>query len=341
MSGLFIFAEAGKRLESLRHPAYLQDEKWSMAGRLVRAGLVFMSLVSLLITGSILTGGILGRPDNLLRMGMQSVPVIAAAAAMVFLFAQGGIDFSFMSAASLSCAIFAKLLQSGSPLPAAIAAGLAAAVFIGTLNGVIVGFVKVPGVIATLITGAIAQTTVSLILKGEFVRVQLDPDSIHVLMNVFGILSWVIALAAIALAILFSFVPLLTRKDSTDAPISYGAAGIRIGLPYLASSMIAGITGIFFALRINGATYSFGNYWIHEILFVLFFSGTVFGSRKGNPIGVLLAALYLAILNNTMSILGIDVFLQTLIIGISAIGSVFFNFGYEALVSYLFKKQKS
>jgi ribose transport system permease protein len=341
MSGLFIFAEAGKRLESFRHPAYLQDEKWSRAGRLVRAGLVFMSLVSLLITGSILTGGVLGRPINLLRMGMQSVPVIMAAAAMVFLFAQGGIDFSFMSVASLSCAIFAKLLQSGSPLPAAIAAGLAAAVFFGILNGVIVGFVRVPGVIATLITGAIAQTAVNLILQGRTIGVQLDPDSINVLMNAFGILSWIIALAVFALATILAFVPRIAREDSPEAPTSYGAAGIRIGLPYLASGLIAGITGVFFALRINAATPSFGNNWIYEILFVLFFSGAIFGSRAGNPVGVFLAALHLAILNNTMSILGMDFLVQTLVVAVIGMLSIFWNLGYEALVSYLFIKQKA
>ncbi len=318
--------------------AYLEDETWSVRGRLARAGFALLSLLILIGAGSILTGGVLLKPINLMRVSFQSVTVITAAAAMAFLFMQGGIDFSFMSVASLSCAVFAKLLQSGTPLPAAIIAGLAAAVLFGLINAAVVGFARIPGLLFTAITGILAQNAVNLILRGETVFIGIDSGLMNALINIFCAVSWIVSLAVLALAIVLCFSPRFSAAKSASG--WKGAAGLRIGLPYLGSSALAGLAGIFFAFRLNAASPMFGQDWAHEVFFILFFSGVIFGNRAGNPVGILIAAIYLGLLNNAMSILGFDIFIQRVVALASATGAIFFNLAYEAIASWLYKSKK-
>jgi len=188
-------------------------------------------------------------------------------------------------------------------------------------------------------TRLLAQGAVNLALQGQTVPVTVGGGGMALITNSLGAISWIVSLAVFSFAIVVAFSPRFMAREPSEA--SAVAVGVRVGRPYIGSSALAGLAGIFFAFRLNAASPLFGRDGAQDAFFILFFSGAVFGNRAGNPVGVLIAALYLALLKNAMSIMGLDIFLQTILVLASAMCSGLFNLGYEALVNWLFKNRKA
>src|SRR3954454_3070449 len=90
-------------------------------------------------------------------LGSQAVPLVLTLS-LVLPLVCGDYDMSVASVATLAAMVIAMLnVQQAWPIPAAIAAGLAVALFCGLVNGAVIVFFGVDSLIVTLGTGTVIQ----------------------------------------------------------------------------------------------------------------------------------------------------------------------------------------
>lgn len=103
---------------------------------------------------AVIVPGSLSLPNLVLLFKSVSVVAIYAIGMAIVVIGRG-IDLSQVSTVAVATAWVVSLIASGVPTPIAIGCGLVFAVLAGVVNGIIVAYLEVPAVIATLSTGLV------------------------------------------------------------------------------------------------------------------------------------------------------------------------------------------
>ena len=117
-------------------------------------------------------------PENLLSL-IQNVSILGILGVGMALSIIGrGIDLSIVTVMAMTSAWVLHLFNSGLPLQLCILAGLALAVCVGALNGLLIAFFEVPAIFATLaVSTAIYGFVRALFLDNNQVYLKADaPD---------------------------------------------------------------------------------------------------------------------------------------------------------------------
>ncbi len=135
----------------------------------VRYSLVLI-LIALVVTFSLL------RPDFADAGNVSKILRSASISGIMFLgvtwvIASGEIDISFMEVAALADMLAAGLVHAGHGWPLACAVGLASGVGVGVINGVLVGYLRLPALITTLATGGFARSMAAVIGAGSSLEI--------------------------------------------------------------------------------------------------------------------------------------------------------------------------
>src|SRR6185369_10047263 len=81
----------------------------------------------------------------------RAAPLMLAALGMTVVIATRGIDISVGAQVALSGTVACMLITGGTPMPAALAAAMGAALLCGAWNGLLVAALKLQPIVATLI----------------------------------------------------------------------------------------------------------------------------------------------------------------------------------------------
>jgi ribose transport system permease protein len=272
-------------------------------------------------------------PLNLLNVARDTtfLAIIALGFALAFTVAE--LDLSVAEIASL-CAVVTGWLVHANYHPAlAVASALLLGVGLGLFNGFSVTVLRVPSLIATLGTAAIARGAAFLITQG-IAFVGRWPTSFTGLargttLGIPNLLLWMAGATA------FSYVLIkwtrtgahMTATGETDevarlAGIATGRMK-RIGLAL--SGLFAAITGFLLAANLSSASPNMaGDYFLYAIAAVLL-GMTMFEPGRPNVPGTIFAALVLKVLGNGLVLLGAAYYFQDMVLGIIIIGSVAFS----------------
>src|SRR6266481_9857052 len=116
----------------------------------------------------------------------------------------GELDLSFANVCSFAAVVVGGLIHHGVAPVLAVAAGLAVGTAAGTLNGVLVTGLKIPSLIATLATAAMANGLAFAVTGGVSFVGRWDPRFLAIGRGtLFGVPSLVLWTAATALIVLF------------------------------------------------------------------------------------------------------------------------------------------
>jgi simple sugar transport system permease protein len=99
----------------------------------------------------------------------RGAPVILLSLGMTLVIATGGVDLSVGAVMAVSGAVAALLVRAGQPLAVVVSAALAAALLAGLWNGLLVGFMKVPAIVATLVLMVSGRGIAQLLTGGQHV----------------------------------------------------------------------------------------------------------------------------------------------------------------------------
>lgn len=257
--------------------------------------------------------------------------ILALGFALAFTVAE--LDLSISEMASLSAVVCGWLVQLQYPPLVAVAAALAVGVLLGSANGYGVTVLRIPSLIMTLGTAAVAKGCAFMITQGV-AFVGRWPVSFTGLARgySFGIPNLVLWLAGVTL-----FAWGLVKWTRTGAHMvatgeadeAARLAGIatgrmkRIGL--LLAGVLASITAVLLAANLSSAAPNMaGDYLLYAIAAVLL-GMTMFEPGKPNVPGTVFAALVLKVLGNGLVLLGAPYYVQDIVLGAIIIGSVAFS----------------
>lgn len=223
----------------------------------------------------------------------------------------GGIDLSVGAVAGLSGAVAAVTVASGAGPAAGVLLALAAALVFGSLNGAAVVLGLRP-LLATLATMGIAGS-LDLVISNN-VKVPLDG----------AVFAWIrdgsvagLPVPVLIMLVLFAVVAAAVSRTEWGTrsyavgqnPTAARVAGIDprkyvVG-SYLVSSGLAGIAGVLLASRLSASVPGVGTQILLDIVLVAYMS-VVFSRRLVVTIpGTLVAALFVAVLANGLTLLGL------------------------------------
>jgi ribose transport system permease protein len=257
--------------------------------------------------------------------------ILALGFALAFTVAE--LDLSIAEMASLAAVVCGWLVQLQYPPLVAVLAALSVGALLGGLNGYGVTVLRIPSLIMTLGTAAIAKGFAFMITHGV-AFVGRWPVGFTGLARgyTFGIPNLVLWLAGVTL---FAWglvkwtrtgAHMVATGEADEAARLSGIATARmkrIGL--LLSGVLAAITAVLLAANLSSAAPNMaGDYLLYAIAAVLL-GMTMFEPGKPNVPGTVFAALVLKVLGNGLVLLGAPYYVQDIVLGVIIIGSVAFS----------------
>lgn len=257
--------------------------------------------------------------------------ILALGFALAFTVAE--LDLSVAEVASLAAVVCGWMVHAQYPPAVAVAAALGVGILLGSFNGFGVTVLRIPSLIMTLGTAAIAKGLAFMITQGV-AFVGRWPIGFTGLARgySFGIPNLVLWMAG---ATLFAWglvkwtrtgAHMVATGEADEAARLAGIATARmkrIGL--LLAGLFAGIMAMLLAANLSSAAPNMaGDYLLYAIAAVLL-GMTMFEPGKPNIQGTVFAALVLKVLGNGLVLLGAPYYVQDIVLGAIIIGSVAFS----------------
>ncbi len=270
-------------------------------------------------TGIILTSNFV-MPQNLLNVFRQICIFGPVAFAMTITARAKGPDISIGSMMALSSIIIALTFRSfGGSL---ILSGLISIVLcgaVGLLNGVLTTYLRIPAVITTLLTSILIQGVCLMLAGGGLIQANY-PILQYIAVGTIGglpvgaIVLLLVAFIAAFLMILLTKLGVPMHKREKKSERSYMFA-------YMASAIIASLTGLFLLARTGGAHASFGSGYEPYLLtvFACVTGSRILDNRVAPAIFAIAPAIFFAILSNLMNLLAADYYTQLIVNGVIAL----------------------
>lgn len=257
------------------------------------------------------------RPTFVDAGNIQNMLMSMSLAALMFLgltwiIAAGEIDVSFMSVAALSNMVTAGLVQHGTGWPVSCLAGLAVGVVFGGANAVLVGLLRLPALVITIASGALAASLAAAIGAGTSISLGSTGFVGAILAVHIGPLPLLTLCVGLLYALAWFMQEKLTLGIYIYALEQNRAAVVEAGVPvkqlmsllYVLSGVLSAVAGIFLAANLSsGQPYLGGSYFLNGLTAVLL-GGMALKMGKPNILGTLAAVVFLIGFLNGTALLG-------------------------------------
>lgn len=310
------------------------DEATTAAARRKRVPVFFYSIFLLAVLFLLFT---LGNRNFLSMYNLNNIATYSAVLMVVALgqmaaILTGGIDLSVGGLMSFVSVFFVISLKEIGvwAYPICIAVGAVT----GYLNGNILTRIKIPSFIATLGTGGIFAS-LALVVSPRPIDA---PSKLYHLLDIVNAahlgIGNVLVIGIIML--LLSYVLLRFTKIGRD--IIYVGSNIRMSwmsgidivktrnVAFMISGIGASIAAIILSCQQYGGDPSLGTVYVLSSIAAVVVGGTALTGGTGGAINTLIGAVILAVLENGMNVVGINVFFQQSILGLMIIASVTLTF---------------
>jgi len=296
--------------------------------RIGTTGLVYLALLAVIVVGAVLTS-MAGRnffsTGNVVSILTLTSTLGFVAIGQTLVVIAGSLDLSVPYVISLASIVGGGVMagQSGNVVIGVLAA-LGVCAVIGLLTGLIVTKLGVHGFIATLGMGLIVSGYLATNYQGNFGSAPRDFQLVGI--TLFGPvpLSTMIMLACAALGAL-----LLTRTrfghhlyavgGSKDvARLSGVRADVPVVLAHTLCSVLAGMAGLLLLSRTSVGSPTIGSQGGYDLMSIaaVVLGGTLLAGGRGSIAGTIGGVAIFAVLDNLMSGLGLNSFLQDVVRGL-------------------------
>jgi ribose transport system permease protein len=270
--------------------------------------------------------------NNLRNLVRQTSVNGIIALGMTFVIISGGIDLSVGSVVGVASIVVAKLLVAGMGIFPAIIIALLVCMLLGTLNGLIIHYGKVPPFIATLGMMQAARGIVMLLSNARMIA-GLPKSFTGFAQLVF--LGFPSLFFVWFLVILVTFV--ITTKTIFGRNIfAYGSnieaarlsgintAKVTVSV-YAMSGLLSGIAGILMTSRLGNGIPTAGQGYEMDAIASAVVGGASLSGGSGTIIGTVLGALLISLIQNGGNLLGINAFILQIIVGVLIVASVWYD----------------
>ncbi len=255
-----------------------------------------------------------------LSVGMAPTAIIVIG--MAILLASGGFDLSVGSVMALSSTVVAMALLAGFSIPVSIAFSVLIGAAVGLANGLLVTGLSINPLIATLGTMSIARG-IALVLTEGF-----SPSNLPPAFGWIGKASYaglpVLVLLTLCLILIFDLAVRHTRffrqvyfiGANEKAALLSGihVARVRV-IAYVLTGVLAGLAGVLLASRLMSGTPTAGNGIELQVLAAAVIGGASLRGGEGTILGAFLGVTFVALINNSMTMLAVSIYWQMIVTG--------------------------
>ena len=291
---------------------------WTLA-RFREAGITVFILI--LVAAVTLRNPAFLTADNFqdILLNISILAIVALGQTMVII--THGIDLSVSSIIGLVAMMVAFVVKQNQDvsIPLILLLGMALGAVLGSFNGLIITYGKVPPIIATLGTLSIYRGLVFYYSQGTWINSFELPKSFKLLSKgtPLGLPNMVIVAILVAVIVYYFLNYTRTGREIYAVgsnPDAAGFAGIRkdriIFLVYLLSGIAAGLAAVLWASRFESAQTNTALGFELQTVAASVVGGVSISGGVGTVPGVLLGALLLGIIQNALTIVGISPFWQ-------------------------------
>lgn len=288
-----------------------------------------LALILLFLSFSLFIPGFVD-PENLMNILRQIALLLIIAEGFTMVLIVGELDLSFANVASLASVLVAGLIIRDIPYGWAILLTLLVGAGFGLLNGFFITRIGISSLITTLSTGIIASGLVYLYTKGVSFYGNMPEGFLYLGRGtVLGIpfLVLIMMVFLVAAHILVTKTVVGTYMQATGGnPVAAYLAGVPTSFYKLLGMVICGVsaalTGILLTARLGAANPEGAGGFLMEGFAIVLLGQTVFSLGQTTPLGTFVGALIIGILNNGLTLLGAQYYVQDIVKGIIMILSV-------------------
>jgi ribose transport system permease protein len=266
---------------------------------------------------------------NFRAISIGLAPTAIIAVGMTILLISGGFDLSVGATLALCSTLTAFALVEGAGIPLAIAAGLAGGGLVGLGNGLIVTQFRVNPLVATLGTMSVARGA-ALVMTEGFSISSLPPafgaigqSSFAGIPTMVWITLLVVILGDLALrhSVFLRQVYFVGGNEKAARLSGLAVDRIRI-VAYLVTGLLAALAGVLLSSRLMSGMPTAGNALELQVLAACVIGGASLRGGEGTVLGAFLGVIFVALVNNAMTMLAVSIYWQMIVTGAVLVGAV-------------------
>lgn len=268
--------------------------------------------------------------QNLLNVLTQISVNAVLAIGMTFVILTAGIDLSVGGSLGLSAMVSGIVMKDAHSVGLGILCALLVGLFIGVVNGFLIGYMKMPAFIVTLGVMQICKSLTYVISDGHSQSGFPEGFAFIGQMKIGGLLPFY-AILTLLMYIIFIFV--LNRAKFGRFLYAVGSnaeaarlSGIRIGWvimrAYLLSGLLGAVAGIIMVSRMMAVDPTYGKDAEMDAIAAVVIGGTSMMGGKGTLVGTMIGVCLVGFLRNALNLLGINPFWQGSAVGLVIIAAV-------------------
>lgn len=255
----------------------------------------------------------------LLNAAQSGIMVVGMAILMI----GGAFDLSIGSTLALAGVVAGVLIGNlGFSTPLGIVIALVVGVLAGLVNGIVVTKVRINALITTLATAGIYRGLTQLIsgtgvapISNQFATVGQSvwlgfQSPFWVMLVIVALGSWAVGQTRFFRQYYY------IGSNERAARLSGIKTELLILLAFVIMGALAAIAGILNAARLNAAVVSAGTGVELQIITAAVLGGTSLKGGEGTVLGTFLGVIFIALVQNALIILNVDVFWQNIVIGV-------------------------
>jgi ribose transport system permease protein/L-arabinose transport system permease protein len=262
---------------------------------------------------------------NLFNIGQNMAVVGLVAVGMTMVIVSAGLDISVGSIAGCASVVCALIVSQAGSVPGGILGGVAIGLLLGLVNALIINYLRVNAVVATLATFS-AFRGIAFLIAPEGRPVGVLNESFALLgsgrfLQIGGFPGIPVAFAILVGVALAGHVVMSSTVFGRQVysmggnPAAARLAGINLNRMrlwiYAISGGLSGLAGVIVTARTSSGQPASGTQGLElEAITAVFLGGALLAGGKGTVMGTMLAVLLLAVLSNGMNLLGIPTFYQ-------------------------------
>lgn len=260
--------------------------------------------------------------SNLLALLLGLSIEVLIAVGMTNLMVSGGFDMSVGSVVAFTGAATAICLRMGLPVVFCVLIGLGIGACIGLFNGFIIAKLGINPFVTTLASLSLFRGLTLILTKGQNLANLGDAFKKIGQTNILGIQTpiWY----ALILVVVGDILLRKSRFFRQNYYIGGNEKAARLsGIPvdkmkilnYVITGLLAGAAGIVMTSRLGAASVTAGTGLELRVITAVIIGGASLQGGEGTVVGAFLGSLLMALITNALTLLGVDIYWQTFVIG--------------------------
>lgn len=261
--------------------------------------------------------------ENLVNVALSIAVIGILAVGMTFVILTGGIDLSIGSVVALAGVVAALVTQQTGVAALGFAAALGIGLASGAFNGLTVAYFRVPPFVVTLTGLTIARGLAFIGSEGRSIGNLPESFSRLGKASLLGIpLSVWLMLTTFTLgwfALQHTTFGRYVYAVGGNAEAAF-LAGVKtksvVFRVYIINGLLVGLAAIVLASRLGAGVPNSGLQYELDVIAAVVVGGTSLNGGRGGIVSTLFGAVFIGVLNNGLNLVGIDTYVQKIILGI-------------------------